>query len=96
MSNELERRTGHVPMSRQATNALDYVSDVERIETAVMRSKTRVFDAAIDIVTYLKARQKEEEQRNPDVAEFIASIVNRRCLGVKYDVEQYELDLSRR
>ena len=96
MTNELERHVGYVPMSRGAVNALDWVSDNERVETAMLRSKTRVVNEAIDTVSYFKARQKEEEQRNPDVAEFIAALINRRCLAMQYEVGQYELDLSRR
>jgi hypothetical protein len=73
---ELVRRVGEVSMTREATAAVEYVDVVTAVEAAAMRSMRRVGDLAINDIDYLKLRQKEIDQRNPDAAEMVAAVVN--------------------
>ncbi len=63
-------------MTREVAQAVAYVDVVTAVEAAAMRSTRRVGDLAINDIDYLKMRQKEIEQRNPDAAEMVAAVVN--------------------
>lgn len=94
MSKDLVRRVGGVAMTREATEAVAYVDVVTAVEAAAMRSTRRVGDLAINDIDYLKMRQKEIEQRNPDAAEMVAAVVNGINVAIVHRARQYAIDLG--
>ncbi|HEY1915735.1 MAG TPA: hypothetical protein VGH27_09175 [Streptosporangiaceae bacterium] len=91
---DLVRRVGAVSMTREATEAVRYVDVVTTVEAAAMRSARRVGDLAINDIDYLKMRQKEIEQRNPDAAEMVAAIVNGAGVAIVHRARQYAIELG--
>jgi hypothetical protein len=91
---ELVRRVGGVSMTRDASAAVQYVDVVTAVEAAAMRSARRVGDLAINDIDYLKMRQKEIEQRNPDAAEMVAAVVNGVNVAIVHRARQYAIELG--
>lgn len=91
---ELVRRVGGVAMTREAAEAVTYVDVVTAVEAAAMRSTRRVGDLAINDIDYLKMRQKEIEQRNPDAAETVAAVVNGINVAIVHRARQYAVELG--
>lgn len=92
--NDLVRRVGGLSMTREAAEAVAHVDEVSMVEAAAMRSVRRVGDLAINDIDYLKMRQKEIEQRNPDAAEMVAAIVNGVNVAIVHRVRQYAIELG--
>jgi hypothetical protein len=91
---ELVRRVGGVSMTREATHAVEYVDVVTAVEATAMRSTRRVGDTAINYIDYLKLRQKDIEQRNPDAAEMVAAVVNGINVAIVHRARQYAIELG--
>jgi hypothetical protein len=91
---ELVRRVGGVEMTREAEAAVGYVDVVAAVEAAAMRSVRRVSDTAINDIDYLKMRQKEIEQRNPDAAELVAAVVNGINVAIVHRARQFAIELG--
>jgi hypothetical protein len=91
---DLVRRVGGTAMTREATEAVEYVNVVTAVETAVMRSTRHVGDEAINEIDYLKLRQKEIEQRNPDATEMVAAVVNGINVAIVHRARQYAIEVG--
>lgn len=91
---DLVRRVGAVAMTREATEAVAYVDAVAAVEAAAVRSTRRVSDLAINDIDYLKMRQREIEQRNPDAAEMVAAVVNGINVAIVHRVRRYAIELG--
>jgi hypothetical protein len=92
--NELVRRVGGVAVTREATEAVAYVDAVAVVEAAAVRSTRRVGDLAINDIDYLKMRQREIEQRNPDAAEMVAAVVNGINVAIVHRVRRYAIEMG--
>jgi hypothetical protein len=91
---ELVRRIGGVSMTCEAPHAVECVDVVTAVEAAAMRSTRRVGDIAINDIDYLKLRQNEIEQRNPDAAEMVAAVVNGINVAVVHRARRYAIKLG--
>jgi hypothetical protein len=81
-------------MTREATAAVAYVDAVAAVEAAAAHSTRYVGDVAINDIDYLKMRQREIEQRNPDAAEMVAAVVNGINMAIVHRVRRYAIELG--